>query len=93
MRPVGQNGQYHVYVKGGALHGPFKILEKYRENTFKLELPGYMQMCSVVNMLRTFYYFNCLLDEREDTTILSIVQDMVPNEQFMEDLFLTRGQE
>lgn len=47
-------------------------------------------MHSVVNVENLQLFKLCLLDEREDATILPIVYDLVPNEQALKTLSLTR---
>ncbi|KAF8405865.1 hypothetical protein HHK36_007943 [Tetracentron sinense] len=71
-------------------YGLFKIVEQYGENAFKLDLLGYMQMYSVVNVENLRLFEPSLLDERKDTTILPTVHDLVPSEQATTDLVLDR---
>ena len=58
---------------------------KYGENTFKLDLRGYMNMHVVVNVKNLPLFEPSLWDERVISTILLIVNDLVSNEQAMED--------
>ncbi|CAL2277905.1 unnamed protein product [Prunus armeniaca] len=47
-------------------YGPFKILEKIGENAFRLELPPYMQMYSIINAEYLKPFEPSLLDDDED---------------------------
>ncbi|OMP09092.1 hypothetical protein COLO4_05809 [Corchorus olitorius] len=71
-------------------YGPFKIIEQYGTNAFKLDLPSYMHMYSVVNVDNLRLFEPSLLDERDDTTLLPVVHDLVPMERATTDMLLDR---
>ena len=54
-------------------YGPFKILEKIGNNAFKLDLPSYMQIYSIVNVANlNLYEPNLIKDQGENAQIPSI---------------------
>lgn len=69
-------------------YGPFKILEQYGTNAFKLDLPGYMNIYSVTNAENLKLFEPSLLDEREESPLLPTMHDLVPSEAATEDYLL-----
>lgn len=66
-------------------HGPFKIVEKIGNNAFRLDLPPYMCIYSVVNVENMkLYQPPMIMDPEEDTKILTI-NDLAP--QYMNELW------
>ena len=52
------------------IYGPFTILEKIGTNAFRLELPPYMQIYSVVNVENLkLYEPPMIMDERENVSL------------------------
>jgi hypothetical protein len=51
-------------------YGPFEIIEQVNENAFKLKLPPYMQINSVVNMEYLKLFEPSMLDEEEENQVL-----------------------
>ena len=47
-------------------YGPFRIIKKYGDNAFQLELPSYMRIYSVVNAERLKLFEPSMLDENEN---------------------------
>lgn len=45
-------------------YGPFNILEKVGNNAFKLDLPSYMQIYSVVNVENLILYEPILIEDQ-----------------------------
>jgi hypothetical protein len=54
-------------------YGPFNILEKIGTNTFRLDLPSYMQMYSVVNVENLkLYEPPMIMDKDEGVQVLTV---------------------
>jgi hypothetical protein len=47
-------------------YGPFEIIEKVNESTFRIKLPSYMQIISVVNVENLKLFKPSMLDEEEE---------------------------
>ncbi len=47
-------------------YGPFKILEKIGENTFRLDFPAYMHIYSVINVENFRIYEPSLMEDLEE---------------------------
>lgn len=47
-------------------YGPFKILEKIGENAFRLDLPAYMHIYSVVNVDCLRFFEPSLIEDLEE---------------------------
>jgi hypothetical protein len=47
-------------------YGPFEIIEQVNENAFRLKLPSYMQINSVVNVENLKLFEPSMLDEEEE---------------------------
>ena len=73
-------------------YGPFTILEKIGMNAFRLELPPYMQIYSVVNVENLkLYEPPMIMDERENVSLPS-VDEFAPEymDELKEDVILDR---
>ena len=73
-------------------YGPFTILEKIGTNAFRLELPPYMQIYSVVNVENLkLYEPPMIMDERENVSLPS-VDEFAPEytDDLKEDVILDR---
>ena len=73
-------------------YGPFTILEKIGTNAFRLELPPYMQIYSVVNVENLkLYEPPMIMDERENVSLPS-VDEFAPEymDELKEDVILDR---
>ena len=74
------------------IYGPFTILENIGTNTFRLELPPYMQIYSVVNLENLkLYEPPKIMDERENVSFPSI-DEFAPEymDELKEDVILDR---
>ena len=61
-------------------YGPFEILEKAGDNSYRLSLPPYMYIYSVVNVENLKLYEPCMLDQEEEHALPS-VEDLAPDAQ------------
>jgi hypothetical protein len=61
-------------------YGPFKILEKAGDNTYRLILPPYMHIYSIANVDNIKLYKPSMLDQ-EDEQVLPSIEDLAPNAQ------------
>jgi len=59
-------------------YGPFKILEKIGENAFLLDLPAYMHIYSVVNAENLKLFEPSLIEDLEEQSPLSSIDDLLP---------------
>ena len=59
-------------------YGPFKILEKIGENSFRLDLQTYMQIYSVVNVENLRLYEPSKVEDPEDQGHLHSIGDLLP---------------
>jgi hypothetical protein len=59
---------------------PFKILEKVGDNTYRLSLPPYMRIYSIVNVESIKLYEPSMLDQEEEQVLPSI-EDLAPYAQ------------
>ena len=73
-------------------YGPFTILEKIGTNAFRLELPPYMQIYSVVNVENLkLYEPPMIMDERENVSLPSIDEFALEYmDELQEDVILDR---
>ena len=55
-------------------YGPFEIIEQVNENAFRLNLPPYMQISSVVNVEYLKLFEPSMLDEEEEHQVLPIME-------------------
>jgi len=59
-------------------YGPYKILEKIGENTFRLDLPAYMHIYSVINAENLRLYEPSLIEDLEEKSQLPSIDDLLP---------------
>jgi hypothetical protein len=71
-------------------YGPFEIIEQVNENAFRLKLPPYMQINSVVNVENLKLFKPSMLDEEEEHQVLPTIEDLAPHgiEELKEDIVL-----
>jgi hypothetical protein len=70
-------------------YGPFEILEKVGDNAYRLSLPPYMCIYSVVNVENLKLYEPSMLDQEEEK-VLPTIEDLAPDaqEELAEDTVL-----
>ena len=61
-------------------YGPFEVLEKVGDNAYKLSIPPYMHIYSVVNVDILKLYEPSMLDQEEEH-VLSSIDDLAPDVQ------------
>lgn len=73
-------------------YGPFKILEKIGENVFRLDLPAYMHIYSVVNEENLRLFEPSLIEDPEEQSQLPSIDDLLPEylNELQEDTILDR---
>jgi hypothetical protein len=73
-------------------YGPFKILEKIGTNAFRLDLPAYMQMYSVVNVENLKLYEPPMIMDEDESIQVPTVDDFSPEylDELQEDVILDR---
>ena len=73
-------------------YGCFTILAKIRDNVFRLDLPVYMQMYSVVNVENLKLYEPPLVMDTEEVAQIPTVEDFAPEylNNFPKDIILNR---
>ena len=73
-------------------YGPFKILEKIGENDFRLDLPAYMHIYSVVNADSLRLFEPSLIEDPEEQSQLPSIDDLFPEylNELEEDTILDR---
>ena len=59
-------------------YGPFRILEKIDENTFRLDLLAYMHIYSVVNVDCLRLFEPSMIEDPEEQSQLPSVDDLLP---------------
>jgi hypothetical protein len=57
---------------------PFGILKKVGDNTYRLSIPPYMRIYSVVNVENLKLYENSMLDQEEEQ-VLPCIEDLAPD--------------
>ena len=63
-------------------YGPFKIVQQVGENAFRLDLPPYMGIYSVVNSENLKLFEPSMFDEdEEEGPILPSIEDLIPDAQ------------
>jgi len=62
-------------------HGPFKILEKERNNAYIFSVPPYMCICSVVNVKNLKLYDSSMLNEYETGKGLLSIEELTLDAQ------------
>ena len=60
-------------------YGPFEIIEQVNENAFRLKLPRYMNIISMVNMENLKLFKPSMVDEEEEHQVLPTVEDLAPH--------------
>jgi len=75
-------------------YGPFKILEKISNNAFKLDLPSYMQIFSIVNVENLILYEPPLIEDQGDNVQIPSIEDFSLEflDVLQQDTNLTNGQ-
>ena len=73
-------------------YGPFRILEKIGENAFRLDLPAYMHIYSVVNVDCLRLFRPSMIEDLEEQSQLPYVDDLLPEylNELWEDTVLER---
>ena len=73
-------------------YGPFKILEKIGENAFRLDLPAYMVIYSVVNADSLRLFEPSLIKDPKEQSQLPSIDDLLPEylNELQEDTVLDR---
>ena len=59
-------------------YGPFKILEKIGENTFRLDFLAYMHIYSVINPENLRLYEPSLAEDPEEQSQFPSIDDLLP---------------
>ena len=59
-------------------YGPFKLLDKIGKNAFRLDLPAYMQIYSVINVENLWLYEPSLTEDPEEQGQLPSIEDLLP---------------
>ena len=74
-------------------YGPFEILEKIGTNAFRLNLPTYMQIYSVINVENLKLYEPPMIMDEEINIQIPSVDDMAPEdmEELQDDVILDRN--
>ena len=54
------------------MYGPFEILEKVGDNTYQLNLPPYMRIYSIVNVVNLKLYEPSMLVQEEERVLYSM---------------------
>jgi len=65
-------------------YGPFQILEKIGNNDFKLDLPSYMQIYSIVNVENLRLYEPPLIEYQGESVQIPSIEDFSP--EFLNEL-------
>ena len=65
-------------------YGPFKILDKIGTNDFRLELPPYMQIYSVVNVEKLRLYEPPMIEDQGENVHIPTIEDFAP--EYMNEL-------
>ena len=65
-------------------YGPFKILEKIGNNAFKLDLPSYMQIYSVVNVENLRLYEPPLIEDQGESVQIPSIKYFPP--KFLDEI-------
>ena len=59
-------------------YGPFKILDKIGENAFRLDLPAYMQIYSIVTVEDLRLYQPSLIEDPKEQGQITSIEDILP---------------
>ena len=75
------------------MYGPFEILEKIGTNAFRLNLPPYMQIYSVVNVENLKLYEPPMILDEDISVQVPSVDDLSPEymSELLEDVILDRN--
>jgi len=60
------------------MYGPFRILEKISENAFRLDLPAYMHIYSVINEDSLRLFEPSLIEDPEEQSQVPYIDDLLP---------------
>ena len=73
-------------------YGPFKILEKISENSFRLDLPAYMHIYSIVNADCLRLFEPSMIEDPEEKIQLPSINDLLLEylNELQEDTILDR---
>jgi len=73
-------------------YGPFRILEKIGENDFRLDLPAYMHIYSIVNAESLRLFEPSLIEDPEEQSQLPSIDDLLPKyiNELQEDIVLDK---
>ena len=73
-------------------YDPFKILEKIGANAFRLDLPAYMKIYSVLNVENMRLYDPSLIEDPQEQGQLPSIEDLLPEylNELQEDTVLDR---
>eukprot|EP00253_Pinus_taeda_P017425 PITA_17425 len=73
-------------------YGPFRILEKVGENAFRLDLPTYMHIYSVVKASFLRFFEPSMIEDPEEQSQLPSVDDLLPEyiDELQENILLDR---
>ena len=73
-------------------YGPFKIVEKIGDNAFRLDLPPYMQIYSVVNVDKLKLYEPSMIMDEDESAQIPSIDDFAPEcmTELQEDIVLDR---
>ena len=71
-------------------YGPFRILEKIGENAFRLDLPAYMYIYSIVNAYCLRLFEPLMIEDPEEKIQLPFIDDLLPEylNELQEDTML-----
>jgi hypothetical protein len=71
-------------------HGPFTILEKSRTNDFRLDLPPFMQIYSVVNVENLKLFEPPMIMDQDEEVSIPLVDEFTPEylDELQEDIIL-----
>jgi hypothetical protein len=62
-------------------YGPFKVLEKVDDNSYRLIQPPYVCICSVVNVENMKLYEPSMLDQETEERALPTMEYLAPESQ------------
>lgn len=73
-------------------YGPFTILEKIGQNAFRLDLPAYMHIYSLINVENLRLFEPSLIEDPEEKSQLPSIDDLLPEylNELQEDTVLDR---
>jgi hypothetical protein len=71
-------------------YGPFEVLEKVGDNAYRLNLPPYMHIYSVVNVENMKLYEPSMLDQETEEQVLPTIEELAleAQEELVEDTIL-----